>query len=197
MALTDITDKILTDAKVKSEEIAKEAEVEAKRILEDVLSESAKIKENILKKAERQSAKKLKSAEISFKLKLKNTLLREKQDILDEVFKTSKKILLGLDRGEYKNLIKSMLLVAVKTGSEEVIISEKDKDRLDEGFFNLINSELVQSGKKGNLRPIFDKSLEGGLILRNKNIQTNCSIDTILKLIRPEIESEIVGILFG
>ncbi len=197
MALTDITDKILTDAKLKSEEIAKEAEVEVKKTLEDALSESTKIKENILKKAEQESAKKLKSAEISFKLKIKNTLLTEKQDILDEVFKTSKKILLGLDRGEYKNLIKSMLLVAVKTGSEEVIISEKDKDRLDEDFFNIVNSELVQSGKKGNLKPIFDKNLEGGLILRSKNIQTNCSIDTILKLIRPEIESEIVGILFG
>lgn len=197
MALTDITDKILTDAKLKAEEIAKQAEVEAKKTLEDALSESTKIKENILKKAEQESAKKLKSAEISFKLKLKNTLLREKQDILDEAFKAAKKILLGLEPQEYKNLIKVMLLEAVKTASEEVIISYHDKDRLDEGFFNMVNSELAKSGKKGNLKAVFDKSLEAGFILRSKNIQTDCSIDTILKLIRPEVESEIVGVLFG
>lgn len=197
MALTDITDKILADANLKSEEIIREAHLEADRILEKAKSESDKLKEDILKKATLESSKRLKSAEISFNMKLKNAILEEKQVILGEAFNQAKKAIIGLTADEYRDFIKRIILAAVREGDEELVISETDKERLNEDFIHFVNTELKKAGKKGNLKLGFDKRSYSGFILKVHKIQIDCSLDAILNLTRPELQAELVNLLFG
>ncbi|MBM3253009.1 MAG: hypothetical protein FJZ16_01995 [Candidatus Omnitrophica bacterium] len=197
MALTDITDKILSEARLKSESILKEACFEAERILEKAKAEGAKIKEEILKSAQKESARRLRSAEVSLNMNLKNSLLTEKQAVLDEVFNEAKRVIASLGQKEYRDFIRRVLLRAVKEGSEEIIISQNDKERLNENFINSINAELSRSGKKGDLKPIFDKKTFNGFIVKTRNVRIDCTIDTLLKQLRPEMQSELVRILFG
>lgn len=197
MALTDITDKILSDARLKAEDIIKEAKIEAEKILKDAKSESSSLREEILKKADKECGKRLKSAEISFNMQLKNAALSEKQAILGEVFDNARRSLLDLKAEEYRNLIKKVLFSVIKDGDEEIVVSENDRQRLNENFVSALNRELADSGKKGNIRIGFDKRLSGGFVVKAKKIQIDCSIDSMLELIRPQLQNELLEILFG
>jgi V/A-type H+-transporting ATPase subunit E len=197
MALTDITVKILSDSKLKAEGVIEEAKIEAEKILRDAKSESSSLKEEILNKADKECGKRLKSAEISFNMQLKNAALSEKQAILDEVFDNARRSLLDLKAEEYRNLIKRVLFSVIKDGDEEIVVSENDRQRLNENFVSALNRELASSGKKGKLRIGFDKRLSGGFVVKAKKIQIDCSIDSMLELIRPQLQNELLEILFG
>lgn len=197
MALTDITGKILSDARLKAEDIIKEAKIEAEKILKDAKSESSSLKEGILSKVDKECVKRLKSAEISFNMQLKNAILSEKQAILGEVFDNARRSLLDLKAEEYRSLIKKVLFSVIKDADEEIVVSENDRKRLDENFIGVLNRELAGSGKKGNLRISFDGKIRGGFIVKAKKVQIDCSIDSMLELIRPQLQNELLEILFG
>ncbi len=196
MALTDITGKILSDARLKAEDIIKEANIESEKILSDAKSESSSLKEDILNKAGKECVKRLKSAEISFNMQLKNAALSEKQSILGEAFDDAERSLLGLKTEDYRSLIKKVLFSVIKDTDEEIAVSENDRKRLDENFISALNRELASSGKKGNLRISFDEKIRGGFIIKAKKVQIDCSIDSMLGLIRPQLQNELLEILF-
>jgi vacuolar-type H+-ATPase subunit E/Vma4 len=88
-----------------------------------------------------------------------------------------------------------LMLDAVETGDEEVIVDKNEK-RIDQEFIKHINRELG-SGFKGNLRLANEKqNLGAGFILRRGKIKTNVSLDVLLERARKELEIELAKELF-
>jgi len=122
--------------------------------------------------------------------------LAEKNKILDEVFDQARQQLQSLPDEQYRRLVTNLILEAVETGDEEVIIDKEEK-RIDAALIDQVNSKLA-SDRKGNLKLSEDKMpLGGGFILRRGKVKTNVSFDVLLSRARKELEIELAKELFS
>jgi len=195
MNAENVVEKILADAKAEAEKIkqqAKEKESAEQAKLDQELSEYKKQTDILARKAAEDERLHILA---TARMQIAKELLTEKRKILDEVFARARKLLLNLPDDQYRQLIISLMLKAVETGDEEVII-DKDEKRIDQQFINRVNQQL-RSGGKGNLS-LSDKrqDLGGGFILKRGKIKNNVSFEVMLAQARRKLEIELAKELF-
>ncbi len=195
MEAGQVVEKILADANAEADKIKKEAE-------EKVAAEQAKLSKQ-LDQYNKQTgilAKKAGEDEKSHilaatRMDIAKEYLAEKRKILDEVFEQARQQLQNLPDEEYHALIKKLLLDAIETGDEEVVI-DTNENRIDHDLIKEINRELGP-GRKGNLRLSGQKqNLGAGFILTRGKVKTNVSIEVLLDQARKELEIELAKDLF-
>ena len=150
MDAEQVVEKILADAKAEAEKIKKQAddkEAAEKAKLNEQLSDYKKQTDIIAQKAGEDKKAHLLAAA---RMDIAKDYLAEKRKILDEVFAQARQKLQNLPDGEYRKLMTKLMLKAVETGDEEVIVDNNEK-RIDQKFIKHINRELGP-GYKGNLR---------------------------------------------
>lgn len=190
-----VVEKILGDAnaeaeKIKSEAEEKEAAEQAKQAAE--LKEYKKQTKVLAQKAGQDRKLHLLAGA---RMDAAKEFLTEKRKILDEVFSKAEAELGKLPDEEYRKIMKKLMLEAVETGDEEVIIGKEEK-RIDQDFIKQVNSELG-AGYKGELRLSSEREdLGGGFILRRGKIKTNVSTEVLLAQARKELEIELAKELF-
>jgi V/A-type H+-transporting ATPase subunit E len=196
MEAEQVVEKILADAKVEAEKIkseAQEKENAEQAKLDEQLSDYKKQTDIIAQKAGEDKKAHLLAAA---RMDIAKDYLAEKRKILDEVFAQARQKLQNLPDGEYCKLMTKLMLKAVETGDEEVIVDNNEK-RIDQKFIKNINRELGP-GYKGNLRLSGEKqNLGGGFILKRGKIKNNVSLEVLLNQARKELEIELAKKLFG
>ncbi len=196
MEAEQVVEKILADAKAEADKIKQQAEenqAAEQAKLDEQLSDYKKQTDIIAQKAgEDKKAHLLAKA----RMDVAKDYLAEKRKILDEVFAQARQKLQNLPDGEYCKLMTKLMLKAVETGDEEVIVDNNEK-RIDQKFIKNINRELGP-GYKGDLRLSGEKqNLGGGFILRRDKIKNNVSIEVLLAQARKGLEIELAKKLFG
>jgi V/A-type H+-transporting ATPase subunit E len=190
-----VVEKILADAKAEAEKIKKQAEetqAAEQAKLDEQISEYKKQTDIIAQKAgEDRKAHMLAAA----RMDIAKQLLAEKRKILDEVFDQARQQLENLSDEQYCELMTKLMLEAVETGDEEVIIDKKEK-RIDQKFIKNVNQQLG-SGRKGNLKLSEEKANLGrGFILKRGRIKNNVTIEVLLAQAREKLEIELAKELF-
>jgi V/A-type H+-transporting ATPase subunit E len=196
MEAEQVVEKILADAKAEAEKVKKQAddkEAAEKAKLNKQLGEYNKQTELLAQKAGEDKKAHLLAAA---RMDIAKDYLTEKRKILDEVFAKARQKLQNLPDGEYCKLMTKLMLKAVETGDEEVIVDNNEK-RIDQKFIKNINRELGP-GYKGNLRLSGEKqNLGGGFILKRGKIKNSVSLEVLLNQARKELEIELAKKLFG
>jgi V/A-type H+-transporting ATPase subunit E len=195
MEAKQVIDKIMSDARDEAEEIKKQAR-------EKEAAELAKLNEQLdqYKKQTGLLAEKAGSDEKSHilaktRMEIARQYLAEKRKILEEVFEQAHQQLLDLDDEQYRTFCTKLLLDAVETGDDEVII-DPSEPRIDQDFIKQVNRELGP-GYRGNLRLSDERqNMGGGFILRRGKIKTNVSIKVMLDQARRELEIDLAKHLF-
>jgi V/A-type H+-transporting ATPase subunit E len=191
-----VIEKILADSKaeagkIKSQAQEKEAAEQAK--LDEQLSEFRKQTDIIAKKAGEEKKAHLLAAA---RMDIAKQLLAEKRKILDEVFAQARQQVANLSDEQYCKLMTKLMLEAVESGDEEVIIDKNEK-RIDQKFIKNINQQLAP-GRKGNLKLSDERAnLGGGFILKRGKIKNDVSVEVLLAQARRELEAELAKELFG
>jgi V/A-type H+-transporting ATPase subunit E len=195
MEAQQVVEKILADAKAEAEKIRKAAEAEQaeqQAQLDEQLREYRKQTDTLAQKAGEEKKTHLLAAA---RMDSAKQLLAEKRKILDEVFAQVRKQIENLSDEQYCELMARLMLEAVETGDEEVIVDNKEK-RINQKFIESINQQLAQD-RKGNLKLSGDKAnLGGGFILKRGKIKNNVSIEVLLAKTRRELEIEMAKELF-
>jgi len=196
MEAEQVVEKILADAKAEAEKIEKQAdekEAAEQAKLTEQLDEYKKQTQMLAKKAAKDKKLHLLAAG---RMDIAKEFLGEKRKILDEVFAQARQRLRNLPDEEYCRLMTKLMLEAVETGDEEIIIDNEEK-RIDQKFIKQINRELGP-GYKGNLRLADERqNLAGGFILKRGRIKNNVSFDVLLAQARKELEIELAKELFS
>lgn len=196
MEAEPVTQKILADAKAEAERIAREAgekESVEQAKLANQLEEYKRQTEILADRAGKDEKLHILAAA---RMEIAGELLAEKRKILDEVFSRARRQLQNLPDEEYRKLITKLMLDAVQTGEEDVVV-DKNENRIDQQFINLVNQQLG-SAKKGNLKLSSERQdVEGGFILRRGRIKTNVSFSVLLDRARKELEIELAKELFS
>lgn len=181
-----IIDKIAADAKAEADKMIQAARIEAEKIIQSA-EEKAKKELTRFHDLAQAEAEKAASKEISgAHMNAKKKILLEKQQILENVIKESEEKLLNLNDEEYEKVIEGMLELAEDGQDCEVVISQKDKDK--------IGKLIAAKGRKlsEETRPI-----SGGFIIKKGDIEYNYSFESIVTVEREDMEKIAADILFG
>ncbi|MGB9594933.1 MAG: V-type ATP synthase subunit E [Candidatus Poribacteria bacterium] len=198
MSLEKIIERIKQDAQAQIAEIKDKASKEADKILQNAKNEAESYKAQALERAKIQAQQRKQRLISSANLEFRKEILAEKQKAIDLAFQEAVNTLVQMKDDEYRQIIKKMLISSVQTGDEEIILSPRDKTRINENFVKEINKELVKLGKKGNLKISKNNyNILGGFVLKKGNIEINNSFETLFKSFRDELEAEVSKVLFG
>ncbi|MEF9918243.1 MAG: hypothetical protein RR790_03150 [Eubacterium sp.] len=132
----------------------------------------------------------------------KNTLA-VKRSVIDTVFAEAKTVLNNLDDARWAALITKIVLSGAETGSENIMVPEKDMNKYTNPFMGKdsmleqLNKALEKSGKKGELTLCnTPANFESGIMLVGVRSDVNGSFDVLLKEARDQYEREVYEILF-
>ena len=112
----------------------------------------------------------------------------------ERAFAAALKQLSELPDGEYGGLLAGLAAKASSTGREEVILSQKDRARYGKQVVTQANERLGD----GHLTlSVQTRPIRGGLILSDGDVEVNCTFETLVRLLRGEMDRTVVEVLFG
>ncbi|MHC4642438.1 MAG: V-type ATP synthase subunit E [Planctomycetota bacterium] len=196
MEAKQVIEKILADANAEADKLKKQADekqADEQAEFDEQLKEHKKHTDAL---AEKLGSEKKLHLLAAARMNIAKDQLAEKNKILDEVFDQARQQIQSLPDEQYLELITNLVLEAVETGDEEVIIDKEEK-RIDATLIEQVNSKLG-SDRKGNLKLSQEKMpLGGGFILRRGKVKTNVSFDVLLSRARKELEIDLAKDLFS
>jgi V/A-type H+-transporting ATPase subunit E len=197
MEAKKVVDKILADAKAEAEKIKKQTdanEAAERAKLTEQLNEYKKQTEILAKKAGEDEQSHILAAA---RMDIAKQLLAEKRKILDDVFEQARRQLQNLPENEYRSLCTKLMLEAVETGDEEVVI-DKNEQRINQNLIYQVNQQLSSKGKGKSELKLSDQKQDigAGFILKRGQIKTNVSLDVLLEQAHKELEIDLVKELF-
>ena len=192
-----IKEQILQDSETKANSIVEDAKKQAVEIIEKAKANAKQKSDEIQKKAAADASEKLRINRSMLELEMRKDILSTKQQLIEEVFQKALDSLSKMENNEYEATLYKLIVDAVETGEEEILLSNKDKTRLPDDFSNKLNQILIQAGKKGNLKLSDEaRDIMGGFVLKAKGVEINYSFEALLRMDRDEIEPEVAAILF-
>lgn len=192
-----IKERILEEARSQAETNIERAKEQADAIIETAQKDADSRKNKILEKARQDAVELKKRLRSVAELEARKKKLQAKQEIIEEAFNAAIEKLSALSDEEYKKIITQMIISSVETGTEEIILSPKDKKKLSPDFIQKINKELASKKIKGNLTLSKEtRDIKGGFILKSGDIETNNSFEALIRMKREEIEPDVVKALF-
>jgi V/A-type H+-transporting ATPase subunit E len=196
MEAEQVIEKILSDAKAQADKIVKEAEAKAaaeKGKADAQLAEYRQQAETLIQQAAEDEKSHVLAAA---RMEAAQESLAEKTKILDSVFARAEQKLGQLPDDEYRDLMGRLMVEAVETGEEEVLIG-KNESRIDQKFISAINGKLG-GDKKGNLKLAAERhELPAGFVLRRGKIKTNVSPAVLLEQARNDLVIDLAKSLFA
>ena len=193
-----LREKILEDAREQAKVMLERAENEAAGILNAAKAEAEEKERVASEKASKEAEERKKRLLASADLEGRKRILQAKQDVVDEVFSRAIDKLSSLPADQYIDIIASMAVEAVSSGTEEIILSPKDRDVYGSKIINAVNGRLSAKGMNGTVK-LSDttRDIKGGFILRSGDVEINNSFDVLVKMRRDELEAEVVKVLFS
>jgi V/A-type H+-transporting ATPase subunit E len=128
----------------------------------------------------------------------RKNILKVRQECINEVFDAALKNLSEMPADKYEQFIQAMLLDVARNEPGTIAFNEKDKGRLGQRFISSLNEKLKTKGQSAKLSMAEDSLISsGGFILRYGDMEINCTLEVILNMKRPALESEVAKILFN
>lgn len=192
-----ITARIQAEADAANAALLKKAEQEAAAVLEEY-KQTAQAEYSALRAEAETAANSQKEQLISAaRLEVNKQLLQVRQELMAEAFEKAAGELRALPADRYLLLLTRLAVSASRTGSEEVILNEADRAQYGEQTVASANAALATAGKPANLT-LSDKTyaMDGGLVLKEGNIEVNCSLSSLIENRREELSVEVARILF-
>lgn len=189
MGLEDIKKKILSDAEHKKAEILKEAQEKAAAAKSEAEAKVSAYRKTSLENAEVEGESLRRGIVIDAKQKVKNEILAKKREMIEEVFASA--ISAFTNDASYGKILTDLIASSVSGGKGEVILSSSEK-KLNDGWLKdtakACGADLKFSAEKGKF--------QGGVIVSFGNEFLNLTAETLLSVMRDELEKGVAEILF-
>ena len=218
--LEKITDKILAEAGAESQKILAEAEEECARIKATYAEKAQAIRLRVADEAEREGIDLVSRSKNGAATQKRNALLRVRGELVDETFDMTLMTLKSQSGEKYTEMLTGLLCAAFLEQIEaeitgrtlygeedaiaperyEVLFNSSDRDRY--GAAVLAGARLRLAAKvdaeKLEMLTLSDQTvnIDGGLILRCGEVESNCSLSLLFADLRRELEAEVSRALF-
>lgn len=193
-----LIEKINAKANRACEEKLAEANAQAETVLGEYRSRGEAAARQILERANAEAAAETLRAEGGDSLERSKKLLAAKHMMLNAAFERARNRLVNLSKDEKFAFFLKSLAAADCAGDEQVLFNSRDRDALGAEAVAYFNEALAAAGKNASLRLAEDyREIDGGFILKRGNIETDCSMASIIAQTRTELSDEVVKVLFS
>ena len=198
MSIESLVGKILEDSQKAASEIQQRASKDLKDREERTEKEIQRIMENAKERAARTASERKQRMLSMAELEDRKEILTVKQQLMEEAFNRAIERIVAQDPEAYGAFLMNLILQANPEGDEEILLNEKDKARLKNGWTDQLNRTLAENRGKGEMRVVGEtRSIRGGAVLRRGRKEVNCSIESVILSRRNELETTVAGVLFG
>lgn len=191
-----IKDRILADARALSDKILEDARKEAQSITQNAEKEAFQ-KVTVMTEKAREEAVLIKQRfTAATGLEDRKKTLKARQDSVNEAFQAALQRLSDLPDAQYSQFLESILLNTAKEQACQIVLNQRDKTRLGDNFIRQMNEKFDGMKKRTQLSLAEDTlKASGGFILRYGDMEVNCTLEILIAMARPELESEVAAIL--
>ena len=188
--LEKILEHIKSEATSTADEMLRIAKAEAEKIVDTEKKEAAFRADQIKRQSELDVTATRNRIQSAGDLKEKRMILEAKQKEIDDVFTATMEYLSNLDDAGYFAIIDKMIPRYADGIEGTIRFNARDLARVPESTKKVI---------KDNLLTISDQpaQIDGGFILVYKDIEENCSFDSLISASREDLQDKIGQILFS
>ena len=184
--------RIESDTQAEIDRIIGEAQAEADSVSAGYKAQAEAEKAELTAKNEAAANAHEERLISAVQMDVRKITLSAKQDILDSAYALALDKLCSMPDNTYVNIVADLLCKAAPDGVGEVIFSADVRERLGQKAVSLANEEI--SGKL--VLSDETRSIKGGFILKNGNIEVNCAFETLVRLQKSETAGKVAKILF-
>lgn len=217
--LEKITSRILEDARAEAQEILDEATEQSLQIRADNLANLQATQNRLIAEAEKEGEALVIRAKSSAAMTRRNIELSAKSEMIERAFSGAMQEIFNMDREKYGALLLSLLCKTLNTQREseldsmrlygediapatyELLLNARDHADVAASLMSGVRlaaaSGKIPADMAAKLRLCPESiDIDGGLVLRCGDVETNCSFSMMLAAIRPELEPRVQQILY-
>ena len=192
-----ITARILADAEQEAEAVLASAKTEGREILGHQDAKAQDQYWKIVTAGKRAADQKAERMDRMASMEAKKQVLALKQELVEEAFSRAVARLLGLPEEAYVDLLAGLVGRAVKSGTEQLIFSPKDRGLYGKKVTICANEALAARGLAAGLTMSEEtREISGGVIVTDGLVDVNCSFEAMIEAQRPDLTGPVAEILF-
>jgi len=187
-----ITQRIEADAQAEINAVLDAAKAEAAEIAAKYQAQADTEAADLNAKNERTAAEREERLVSAAQMDARKVQLAAKQAMVEKAYALALEKLCAMPEAQYTDVLADLLVKASATGSEEVVFSERDQ---------VVGKAAVEkanavSGKQ--LKVSEEKqAIAGGFILKDKNVEVNCTFETLVRLQKADTAGTVAKMLFA
>lgn len=188
-----ITQRIASDAQAEIDRILGDARDEAARITANYRAQADAEAQELADKNERAAAEQEERLISAAQMKASRLQLAAKQEMVEKAYIQALDKLCAMPKEQYVDVLAKLLVEASSNGKEEAVFSKEDREQVGKAAVEKANQI---SGKQLRLS---EESLpiRGGFILKDKNVEVNCTFETLVRLQKAETAGAVAKTLFA
>ena len=192
-----ITSRILADAEAECAAVRSESDERCAAIKAGAEKKAQEEYWRLVREGVKDTEQRVQRMDRTARLEAKKSVLNMKQEVVSKAFELAKQKIAELPERDYVGFLAREASAAAITGQEEVIFCERDRRSVGSKAVRAANDMLAARGLPGMLT-LSDSTREmaGGLVLRQGDIEVNCTVDTLLELSRGELAASVAEVLF-
>lgn len=219
--LNKITERIVSAAEASAEKILAEAQEDCNRIAAEYRSRAAEIERANEQNAGQKSADLLARAKSSAAMAGRNLVGEAKSELIESVFENAFRSVCNREKKEYTALVVGLLAAALEELAQteernlalygeadesaaeayEVVLNGKDREAIGTDVINGVRKKLngvLSADRLEKLRlSESTANIEGGVILRYGDVESNCSLEMLFSQLRRDLETDVSRALFA
>ena len=188
-----ITQRITADAQAEIDRVLGAAKEEAARITARMTAEADAVAAELAAKNEKSAAEHEERLVSAAQMEARKVQLAAKQEMLEKAYECALEKLCAMPAEQYVAVLANLMVKASSTGTEAVIFSAEDREKVGKAAVEKANAV---SGKQMVLS---DETLpiKGGFILKDQNVEVNCTFETLVRLQKAETAGAVAKKLFA
>ena len=187
-----ITQRIETDTQAEIDRILGDARAEADDITDRYQAQANNEAAELAAKNQKAAAEREERLVSVAQMEARKVQLAAKQEMVEKAYDLALEKLCAMPDAQYTEVLAGLLVQASSNGREEAIFSPEDRERVGKAAVDKANAA---SGKQLKLSKE-TRPLKGGFVLRDENIEVNCTFDTLVRLEKAETTGAVVKKLF-
>ena len=188
-----ITQRIASDAQAEIDRILGDARDEAARITANYRAQADAEAQELDDKNERAAAEQEERLISAAQMKASRLQLAAKQQMVEKAYIQALDKLCAMPKEQYVDVLAKLLVEASSNGKEEAVFSKEDREQVGKAAVEKANQI---SGKQLRLSEEC-LPIRGGFILKDKNVEVNCTFGTLVRLQKAETAGAVAKTLFA
>ena len=192
-----ITSRIIADAEAECRDVKRESDERCAAVRAENEKRAQDEYWRLVREGVKDTEQRVQRMDRTARLEAKKSVLNMKQEAVSRAFDLAKDKIAELPERAYVAFLAREAAEAAITGQEEVIFCERDRKSVGAKAVKAANELLAAKGMPG-LLTLSDatRDMAGGLMLKQGDIEVNCTVDTLLDLTRDELAARVADVLF-